>query len=195
MKKVLVIDDTLNIRNLLVKCLRIEGYEVATANDGHSAIDKIVQENFDLIFLDIKLPYFSGTEVLKHIRKIGCLTPVIIITAYASVKNAVECTQMGAVAYLQKPFTAEKVRHVLLELESANKLEGLKSNTYQNKVDKLLLEKKYNEALELLKKVLVSNTLNSEVYYQLAKVCNLLGKISEEVKYRKIGDCLSNFLD
>ncbi len=119
MKKVLVVDDTKNIRILLSKCLQMENYEVKTANDGHEAVEMFSAESFDLAFLDIKMPYFSGTEVLKKIRDMGIMTPVIIITAYATVKNAVECTQMGAVAYLQKPFSAEKVRNVLAEAASS----------------------------------------------------------------------------
>lgn len=117
MERVLVVDDTKNIRTLLSKCLELEGYEVETASDGKEAIGKIMGTPFDLIFLDIKMPQFSGTEVLKKIRENGINTPVIIITAYATIKNAVECTKMGAVAYLQKPFTAEKVKNTLKEIK------------------------------------------------------------------------------
>lgn len=92
MKKVLVVDDTKNIRMVLTKCLELEGYEVMTASDGRQALEMLTQHTFDLAFLDIKLPEMRGTEVLKRIREIGVKTPVIIITAYATVKNAVDCT-------------------------------------------------------------------------------------------------------
>ena len=115
-KKVLVVDDTKNIRTLLTTCLEIEGYQVLTANDGKQALEMLAGERFALVFLDIKLPEFSGTEVLRKMREHGDHTPVIIMTAFATVKNAVECTKLGAVAYLQKPFTADKVRHVLQEI-------------------------------------------------------------------------------
>jgi two-component system, OmpR family, response regulator len=118
MKKVLVVDDTKNIRMILTKCLELEGYEVMTASDGKQALETFLTHNFDLAFLDIKLPEIRGTEVLKRIREQGIKTPVIIITAYATVKNAVECTNMGAVAYVQKPFSADKIRSVLKEMES-----------------------------------------------------------------------------
>lgn len=122
MEKVLVVDDTKNIRMLLSKCLELEGYHVETAVDGKDAIAKILTEHFDLIFLDIKMPQFSGTEVLKRIRDAGVNTPVIIITAYATIKNAVECTKLGAVAYLQKPFTAEKVKKTLKEISEEGEM-------------------------------------------------------------------------
>ena len=113
MKKVLVVDDTKNIRMILTKCLELEGYEVMTASDGKQALEMFKSYTFDLAFLDIKLPEIRGTEVLKRIREQGITTPVIIITAYATVKNAVDCTNLGAVAYVQKPFSADKIRTIL----------------------------------------------------------------------------------
>ncbi|MDZ5010670.1 response regulator, partial [Clostridium perfringens] len=91
MKRVLVIDDTKNIRILLSTCLELRGYEVITADNGIEALNIInnVNENIDLIFLDIRMPGISGTEVLKNI-KFNC--HVVIMTAFATVKNAIECT-------------------------------------------------------------------------------------------------------
>ena len=103
LKRVLVVDDTKNIRLLLTKCLELEGYEVETASNGQEGYEKICGGAYNLVFLDIKLPELSGTEVLRRIRAQGIPTPVIIITAYPTVKNAVECTQLGSIAYLQKP--------------------------------------------------------------------------------------------
>lgn len=93
MKKVLVVDDAKNIRMLLTKCLELEGYQVKTATNGKDALVLFSSERFDLAFLDIKLPELSGTEVLRRIRAQGNDTPVIVITAYPTVKNAVECTE------------------------------------------------------------------------------------------------------
>src|SRR5471030_2230356 len=111
MKKVLVVDDTKNIRMLLTTCLELKDYKVLTAEDGKSAIDivKAEKNSIDIIFLDIRMPEMNGTEVLKIIRGLGVKCPVIIMTAYATVKNAVDCTKLGAVAYLQKPFSPDRV--------------------------------------------------------------------------------------
>ena len=100
MKKVLVIDDTKNIRMLLTTCLELKGYEVLTADSGKSAIDILKEEksSINVIFLDIRMPEMNGTEVLKIIRDMGFNCPVIIMTAYATVKNAVDCTKLGATA-------------------------------------------------------------------------------------------------
>ncbi len=113
MKKVLVVDDTKNIRTLLSIYLKLNGFEVLMASNGHEALSIIDTEALDLIFLDIKMPELSGTEVLKRIRAKGITAPVVIMTAFATVKNAVDCTKLGAITYLQKPFTTDKVKTIL----------------------------------------------------------------------------------
>ena len=118
MKRVLVVDDTKNIRMLLTICLELKGYKVFTAEDGKSAIDIVrkEKENIDIIFLDIRMPEMNGTGVLRIIRDMGVKCPVIIMTAYATVKNAVDCTKLGAAAYLQKPFSPDRVSSILDEI-------------------------------------------------------------------------------
>lgn len=180
MRKVLIVDDTKNIRVLLTKCLEIEGYEVKTATDGQKAVEMFLEEPFDLAFLDIKMPHFSGTEVLKQIRDKGITTPVIIITAYATVKNAVECTQMGAVAYLQKPFTVEKVRSKLNEMSLEDE------NCITKRIDKLVDDKNYNEAFTILKRYLQENPLDAKIYLLLSQVSEYRGNAYESKKYLKI---------
>ena len=117
MKTALIIDDTKNIRLLLTKCLELEGYGVTCAADGQEGFDALQDKDFDLVFLDIKLPEISGTEVLRRMRKMNKTSPVIIMTAYPTIKNAVECTKLGAVAYLQKPFTTDRLHSLLADLK------------------------------------------------------------------------------
>lgn len=186
MKKVLIVDDTKNIRVLLTKCLQMEGYEVCTADDGYKAIEVFKNESFDLVFLDIKMPYFSGTEVLKKIREMGINTPVIIITAYATIKNAVECTQLGAVAYLQKPFTAEKVRNVLSELSKSLPLTCMDEADYISVAESFLKEGRYTDAHAYLIKMLPAKSLEKEIYCYLSRASEGLGKTEDAEKYMKI---------
>jgi two-component system, OmpR family, response regulator len=172
MKKVLVVDDTKNIRMILTKCLELEGYEVLTASDGKQALEMFMTHTFDLAFLDIKLPEIRGTEVLKRIRELGIKTPVIIITAYATVKNAVDCTNMGAVAYVQKPFSADKIRTVLQEMDNnfIYKDKGKYNNENLVDVVKLFLDKyDYYKALDLAKTALSSDINNPEIYLLISK--------------------------
>ncbi len=175
MKKALIIDDTKNIRIMLTKCLEISGYEAQAVQNGIEGLKCMENNTYDLIFLDIKLPELSGTEVLKRIRSKGINTPVIIITAYPTVKNAVECTKMGAVSYLQKPFTADRLKNTL---ESLNL--DFKDNIQEEKVD-------IKNIINLFEK----DPSNPEIYNMLSEFYNEKGDILKSEKFIKIRDILN----
>ena len=187
MKKVLIIDDTKNIRLMLTKCLELEGYSVTSASDGKEAIELFKTEYFDIAFLDIKLPEVRGTEVLRRIREMGIGTPVIIITAYGTVKNAVDCTHMGAVAYLLKPFTAEKVRTVLQELYPDISTTNYTYNieTYINQSQELIDKNLFDEAITLLKKAISLEPSNAEVLFLFSKAYEGIGNANYAEKFYK----------
>lgn len=189
MKQVLVVDDTKNIRTLLTKCLELEGYKVVTANDGNQALELLEKEIFDLVFLDIKMPNISGTEVLKRMRKNGITIPVIIITAYATIKNAVECTRMGAVAYLQKPFTAEKVNSVLNELFGRVCCSDMKKDKNQDVIQKIedaINDHTYYKALDMLSAAISTEPTNPYVYLLFSKAYNGVGDIKYASKFKSM---------
>lgn len=168
--KILVVDDTKNIRMLLTTCLEMYGYEVLTAKDGQEAFDIIIKNEFNLIFLDIKLPEISGTEVLRRIRARGIITPVIIMTAFATVRNAIECTKLGAVAYLQKPFTADKVKNVINEIKDCSFKEEENIELNLKMAKELIQAENIDEAFFILKKQLSLDPTNGEVYFLLALI-------------------------
>ena len=191
MKRVLVIDDTKNIRNLLSTCLEIRGYNVITADNGVEALRIIKNKdiNINLIFLDIRMPGISGTELLKTIKEERESCPVIIMTAFATVKNAIECTKLGALVYLQKPFSTDRINSVLAEIEE--KMEGnIENNEEDNLLNevKLLLNNKEDvmKAHKLLKKAIGFDPYNKEVYLLISKVNEILGKTEEAERFEKI---------
>jgi len=184
MKKVLVVDDTKNIRMLLTTCLELKGYFVLTAENGKSAISIMREEkdNLDIIFLDIRMPEMNGTEVLKIIRDMGLKCTVIIMTAYATVKNAIDCTKLGAVAYLQKPFSPSKVSAILDEVLISKEGfdENLKNLEQENslilKSKDLLTQGKLEEAHNTLKTVLAINPYNKDIYKLLSEINKKMNK-------------------
>lgn len=197
MKKVLIIDDTKNIRVLLSTCLELRGYNVITADNGIEAL-KIIQDNkvnIDLIFLDIRMPGISGTEVLKIIKSTRSNCPVIIMTAFATVKNAIECTKLGALVYLQKPFSPERINSVLDEIEKKDEIENV-SNTKKDILDEIreLIYKKedINTAHELLKKAISMNPYDKEIYLLISEVNRIIGNIDEAIRFEKIYNIFSN---
>jgi two-component system, OmpR family, response regulator len=181
MKKVLIVDDTKNIRNLLTTCLELNGYTVSSAKNGMEALELISQEFFDIAFIDIKMPELSGTEVLRRIRAKGISIPVVIMTAFATVKNAVECTQLGAVAYLQKPFTADKVTDLLLALDAKTDCKTVSDLMDLSK--NLINEKLYDEALKQLNFCLSIDSSIGEIYYLIGYVHQMELDLIEAEKY------------
>ncbi len=112
--KILVVDDEDSHRIMLRAVLSEDGYAVTEAADGTDAIMAVEKEAFDLILLDIRMTYMDGIEALTEIRKISPLVPVLIMTAYASVKTAVEALKAGAFDYLTKPLDIEELK-ILIE--------------------------------------------------------------------------------
>ena len=112
--RILVVDDEESHRIMLRAVLQEEGYEVAEAADGPEAIRAVEQEPFDLILLDIRMTTMDGIEALTEIRKISPFVPVLMMTAYASVKTAVEALKAGAFEYLTKPLDIEELK-ILIE--------------------------------------------------------------------------------
>lgn len=186
MSKFLVIDDTKNIRMLLKTCLEIEGHDVYIASDGNEALDLMSSDKFDLIFMDIKMPKISGTEVLRKMRDLGISTPVIIMTAFGTVKNAVECTKLGAISYLQKPFTSEKVKNVLKETGFSNVIQEKDNVSKFVEIEASLKQGHYTQALELIKEELSKDPLNPKIYKLLSKACLGLGNKNESIAFEEL---------
>lgn len=185
MKKVLIADDTKNIRQLLTACLQHEGYDVVSVENGVEAFEAFKEADFDLAFLDIKMPKMSGTEVLRQIRMLGIETPVIIITAFPTVKNAVECTQMGALAYLQKPFTTNRVKQILLEVLDASEQYKSIDSLLKDAQDKLT-GNCIDEALGILKNALSIDPTFGYTYYLLSVAYKKNGDMEEAERFREI---------
>ncbi len=190
--KVLVVDDTKNIRMLLTTCLQLIGYDVVTAADGYEALEMLEKEKPDLIFLDIKLPEISGTEVFRRIRSTGIMTPVVIMTAFATVKNAIECTKLGAVAYLQKPFTSDKVKTVIEELSSCTISEDDSMDSNIKKCKELLHNGYIDEAFVKLKKLLALDPTNGEIYFLIGTIYEKKNNTVESTRFYNISKQFNN---
>jgi two-component system, OmpR family, response regulator len=191
MKKVLIVDDKKNIRHLLSTCLETEGFKVFSVNDGQQALNLIEFQLFDLVFLDIKLPIVSGTEVLRRMRGEGITTPVIVMTAFAYVKNAVECTRLGAITYLEKPFTTEKIRKILNEnITCQSKRESMA--TYLNPSKELLKNGKSIEAFNLVKNALAIEPSCGEAYSIIAQVYEIQGDTVNAKRFSEVAKICEN---
>src|ERR1700690_3035922 len=106
---VLIIDDEAEIREALQTLLEMEGFAVETAPTGEAGLQRIGEHPFDLILLDLALPGRDGMDILTEIHTHETRLPVIMITAYGTVENAVRAMQCGAANFVQKPWDNEKL--------------------------------------------------------------------------------------
>ena len=105
MPKILIIEDEAAIRRVLTKILSEESdtYQVDEAEDGLQGIEKIKNEDYDLVLCDIKMPKMDGVEVLEAARKIKPETPMVMISGHGDLETAVNTMRLGAFDYISKP--------------------------------------------------------------------------------------------
>src|SRR6266849_5523529 len=108
-KNVLIVDDEPLIRDTLAEYLGQEGFAVATCADGESALELAASRQFDVALCDVNLPGIDGIELLERLLKISPQTLVLLITAYATVENAIQAFRRGAHDYLMKPIVLDEV--------------------------------------------------------------------------------------
>jgi len=121
--KILIVDDEVEMRVALETTLKREGFQTVTAEDGVEALSRLRKAPFDLVISDVKMPRMDGLTLLKAIKEESPQTPVVMMTAYGDIDNAVETMKVGAFDYLLKPFSAEvlasTINRVFLEEERA----------------------------------------------------------------------------
>ena len=114
LSKVLLIDDSQGVRQLLIPILRSLGLEVVgEASDGERGLALYRQLKPDLVFLDVVMPLMSGIEVLRQIKLVDAEAIVVMLTSMANRENVMEAKNLGAFAYLLKPFEVQKVKRVV----------------------------------------------------------------------------------
>lgn len=108
-----MVDDEQNIRKMLVRVLSSEGYTIKEAANGLEALKKLEGENCSLVLLDLKMPGLNGIEILRKIKEYDPNLPVIMMSAYGSIAEAVEAMKLGALDYLIKPFDIEELKIIV----------------------------------------------------------------------------------
>ena len=113
MKRILIIDDDMDMCNLLGRFLQKKGYETDASHTGNKGIAKFKESKFDVVLCDFRLGDKEGREVLKEIKQIDPHAIVIIITGYSDIKTAVDVIKAGAFDYITKPLIPEEVLNVI----------------------------------------------------------------------------------
>jgi DNA-binding NtrC family response regulator len=115
-KSILIVDDEAEIRSVLLETLSKNGHKILQAGDAQEALKLFAQEAVDLVITDIKMPGKNGIDLLKSIKKKSLGTPVVVMTGFGSVQNAVEAMKNGALEYLLKPFSLQALEQVIQNL-------------------------------------------------------------------------------
>jgi len=111
--KVLIVDDAPDTLEIIQKLLAFEGYEVLTAQTGEEALRKAEVDKPEVVLLDINLPGIDGNEVLRRIRTFDPIVSVVMLTAFATVDNAIHALKEGASDFIKKPFENEHLIHMV----------------------------------------------------------------------------------
>ena len=122
--KVLVIDDEAAIRDSLKMILEYDGYDCLLAPSGQTGLARIERDDPDVVLLDVRMPGMDGQEVLRKIRMLDELLPVIIISGHGTVSTAVEVTKLGAFDFLEKPLSTERVKLTIRNALSHRQLDS-----------------------------------------------------------------------
>src|SRR5215212_4744465 len=135
--RILVIDDEGAIRDSLRMILEYENYEFVGAASGQEGIATVQRDRPDLVLLDIKMPGMDGMEVLRKLRSIDETLPVVMISGHGTTSTAVEAIRSGAIDFLDKPLSSERV---IVTLQNALRQSELRS---ENRELKLAMESRY----------------------------------------------------
>lgn len=121
--KILVVDDSITVREIVRRVLEEEDYEVITSSDGRDALQKIEHDRPDLILLDIVLPEFDGFEICRRVRSIEMLNniPIVLVTGRSQLVDDKEMRAIGADDYILKPIDpmmiTRKIEYLLKQAE------------------------------------------------------------------------------
>src|SRR2546423_1626055 len=126
--QLLIVDDDANTLASLARAFRLAGHEATVCDNPLRALELVKAEKFDLIFSDVVMPGMDGLALLEHIKTAGVTTPVVMMSGQAHIEMAVRATRLGALDFLEKPISTDKL---LLTVENALKLQRLESENRQ----------------------------------------------------------------
>jgi DNA-binding NtrC family response regulator len=134
-KFILIVDDDKTILEGFKVLLETKKYKISTAEDGRKALEKVRNNFYNLVLLDIKLPDMEGTDLLLEFRQLNPKMKTIIITGYSTRENAINSLNLGADGYLEKPVTPGKLLEIVADKLSEQETENM---LYEDTVNELL---------------------------------------------------------
>lgn len=179
--KILIVDDEKNIRMTISQALEDMDIEIETAVSGEEALAKVKDVDFRLVLLDLCMPGIDGMDVLEKLSNERPDIRIIMITAHGTVDSAVDAMKLGAVDFIQKPFTPDEIRELVtkvIQKETSVIEKGKDYGSCLGLAKKCVTDKHYDAAAEHIKKAISLDSSRPEAF-------NFLGAL-----YEKQGDKL-----
>lgn len=179
-KSVLIVDDEKNIRLTVRAALAALRVDTGEAANGAEALEKLNNESYAAVLLDLKMPGMDGMEVLRRMRDTGCDAPVIIITAYGTVDSAVEAMKLGAVDFIQKPFSPDAIRALTADVIGRETMDENEPASYKSVIEsakKNITLRDFSAARKYLEKAVAIETSRPEAFNLLGAITEILGDI------------------
>ncbi len=185
---ILIVDDEKNIRLTLSQALEAPEVEADTAANGEEALAKLKAKEFDLILLDLKMPGMDGMEVLRRVREFRPDIRVIILTAYGTIESAVEAMKLGAVDFIQKPFSPDEIRGLVSRVIDREKLDEKKAVDYGSSVElakRCIGDRHFGAAIEHVRRAISLDPGRPEAFNLLGALTEIQGdRIEAQKNYR-----------
>jgi len=182
---ILVVDDEKNIRLTMSQSLEPLDMAVKTAASGEEALEKLRSGLFGVVFLDLKMPGMDGMEVLRRIKKDWPKIRVIIITAHGTIESAVEAMKLGAVDFIQKPFSPIDIRELAKSVleETLDKERTVDYRALIELAKRYITDRSFADARKTVRKAIAADPGQPEAYNLLGALLEMDGKLFEAQKF------------
>ena len=190
--RILVVDDDAEIRSALADILKSAGYCTEEAVSGNQALEKVISEEYDIALLDMMMPGRDGIDTLIELRRVRPRTRVIMITAFATIENAVTAIKKGASDYISKPFKIKEllntIRRVLEETRFDNSVKNLNlgdtlsslSNSIRRNIICLLNSRSKMRLMEITRELDIEDHTKVVFHLKLLKEAGIVAQGKEK---------------
>jgi DNA-binding NtrC family response regulator len=180
------VDDDRELRSNLTEVLKGAGYQTAEASSAPEAIERAIDADFDVVLLDVIMPKSGKIDALAELRRVSPRSRIIMITAFATIENAVDAIKRGASDYLSKPFKIDAllttIRRVLEEArfdthgtsENFDSVLSALSNPLRRKILRLISQRKSVRLMELTRELEIEDHTKVIFHLKILKECGII---------------------
>ena len=183
--KMLIVDDEVNITRTIAASFDQSLYQVESCYDGDAAWQKLTAQDWDIVFLDLKLPGKSGMDILADLQARNISCEVIVITAHGTIEHAVQAMKYGAVDFIQKPMEPAQLRELVRKIIQRKHLAEENAIEYADLMELAKLNIKnrsFSQAKQFIQTALDRQPASPEAYNYLGGIHEILGDVPAAIK-------------